>query len=184
MSEPTDIDALIAEAREHWKVRNLTGQTVSLLDRLADALENARVTLAYDLDYQRTLEADRSEASQLSHQYRNERDRARKVAAVSAERERVAQSNDVAGIVFDEHKKAFPDLHPVLDLRYGIADALWDAGYRHAPDWDQIINALHVWEVHDGNLGRFSRGLHLLGCISRGGTVEGYGRPDSTGASE
>lgn len=47
-----------------------------------------------------------------------------------SERERIEQSNEVAGIVFDEHKKAWPDLHPVLDLRYGIADALWEAGYR------------------------------------------------------
>lgn len=46
------------------------------------------------------------------------------------ERTRVIQANEVAGIVFDEHQKAFPDLHPVLDLRYGIADALWEAGYR------------------------------------------------------
>ena len=46
------------------------------------------------------------------------------------ERERIEQSNEVAGIVFDQVKKAWPDLHPVLDLRYGIADALWDAGFR------------------------------------------------------
>lgn len=48
----------------------------------------------------------------------------------SDELERVIQANEVAGIVFDEHQKAFPDLHPVLDLRYGIAESLWKAGYR------------------------------------------------------
>ena len=48
------------------------------------------------------------------------------------ERTRLEQSNDVASIVFDQVKKAWPEIHPVLDLRYGIADALWDAGYRKA----------------------------------------------------
>lgn len=46
------------------------------------------------------------------------------------ERVRIEQSNEVAGIVFDEVKKVWPDLHPVLDLRYGIADAVWAAGLR------------------------------------------------------
>lgn len=46
------------------------------------------------------------------------------------ERERIVQSNAVAGIVIDEFKLRFPGVHPVLDLRYGIADALWNAGYR------------------------------------------------------
>lgn len=50
--------------------------------------------------------------------------------STETERTRIAQSNDVASIVFDQVKKVWPDLHPVLDLRYGIADALWDAGYR------------------------------------------------------
>lgn len=58
--------------------------------------------------------------------------------ADSTERERIGQSNAVADIVFDQIKKAWPDLHPVLDLRYGIADALWDAGYRlAAKTWDE-----------------------------------------------
>lgn len=50
------------------------------------------------------------------------------------ERARIEQSNEVAGIVFDQVKLAWPDLHPVLDLRYGIADALWAAGYRKQPE--------------------------------------------------
>lgn len=53
-----------------------------------------------------------------------------------SERERIEQSNDVAAIVFDQVKNVWPDLHPVFDLRYGIADALWDAGYRRAADWE------------------------------------------------
>lgn len=59
-----------------------------------------------------------------------ERQKMQELDAIRSERERVEQANEIAGIVFDEHKKAWPDLHPVLDLRYGIADALWDAGYR------------------------------------------------------
>lgn len=45
-------------------------------------------------------------------------------------RERIVQSNDVAGIVFDVMQEKTPYVFPLLDLRYGIADALWDAGYR------------------------------------------------------
>ncbi|QRI45096.1 hypothetical protein QEH45_gp42 [Microbacterium phage Shocker] len=48
------------------------------------------------------------------------------------ERTRIEQSNDIAEIVFAEVKKAWPDLHPVLSLRYGIADALWAAGFRRS----------------------------------------------------
>lgn len=48
------------------------------------------------------------------------------------ERARIEQSNNVASIVFDQIKKVWPDLHPVLDLRYGIADALWAAGFRRS----------------------------------------------------
>lgn len=49
------------------------------------------------------------------------------------ERTRIEQSNDVADVVFDQVKKAWPDMHPVLDLRYGIADELWKRGYRRSP---------------------------------------------------
>ena len=49
-------------------------------------------------------------------------------------RAEVEQANEVAEVVFDQIKLAWPDLHPVLSLRYGIADALWDRGYRrHSP---------------------------------------------------
>lgn len=40
-------------------------------------------------------------------------------------RERITQSNDIAGIV----SEVFGDYLP-LTARYEIADALWDAGYR------------------------------------------------------
>lgn len=43
---------------------------------------------------------------------------------------KVIQGNDVAGVVIDQFRKHWPDLYPVLSLRYGIADALWNAGYR------------------------------------------------------
>lgn len=50
--------------------------------------------------------------------------------SAEAEAARVEQSNDIADIVYAEIKRVWPDLHPVLDLRYGIADAIWTAGYR------------------------------------------------------
>lgn len=52
------------------------------------------------------------------------------LAVTNADRTRLAQSNTVAAIVFDEIKKVWPNLHPLLSLRYGIADALWVAGLR------------------------------------------------------
>lgn len=45
-------------------------------------------------------------------------------------RKHVTQSNDIAGIVIDVMREKTPHMFPLLDLRYGIADALWDAGYR------------------------------------------------------
>lgn len=47
------------------------------------------------------------------------------------ERDRIIQSNDVAGIVGDVFGGYVP-----LNVRYGIADALWDAGYRKVPKLD------------------------------------------------
>lgn len=49
---------------------------------------------------------------------------------VSDVRKRIIQSNDVAEIVIGVIRAETPDLFPLLNLRYGIADALWDAGYR------------------------------------------------------
>lgn len=43
---------------------------------------------------------------------------------------RVKQSNDIAGIVIDVMEVEAPHMFPFVSLRYGIADALWDAGYR------------------------------------------------------
>ncbi len=43
---------------------------------------------------------------------------------------RIEQSNEIAGIVSDHVREHLPDVFPTLSLRYGIADALWDAGYR------------------------------------------------------
>lgn len=49
------------------------------------------------------------------------------------ELERIEQSNDVAGIVADIGQKH--GIFMYLDLRYDIADALFDAGYRQVkPD--------------------------------------------------
>ena len=41
---------------------------------------------------------------------------------IARSRENVELANEIAGIVFDEIKRVWPDLHPLLDLRYGIAD--------------------------------------------------------------
>lgn len=61
------------------------------------------------------------------------------------ERARVEHSNEVAGIVFDQVKRVWPDLHPVLDLRYGIADALWDAGFRRTVQGEPSLIECPHW---------------------------------------
>jgi hypothetical protein len=68
------------------------------------------------------------------------------------ERERVQSSNEIASIVFDQVKRAWPDLHPVLDLRYGIADAVLAAGYRRADDSGTRSDPVDV----DAEAGRIS----------------------------
>lgn len=71
-------------------------------------------------------------------------------------RERIEQSNDVADIVFTEVKKVWPDLHPVLDIRYGIADALWAAGFRRSvvpepsDEEAQALKAVRGWVRSSG----------------------------------
>lgn len=47
------------------------------------------------------------------------------------------------------------------------------------PSYTEIADLLRRWEVADGNIGRFDRGLHLLGHLARGGTLEEYGEPDA-----
>lgn len=44
--------------------------------------------------------------------------------------ERIKQSNDIAGIVIDVADVILPERFATLNFRYGIADALWEAGYR------------------------------------------------------
>lgn len=72
----------------------------------------------------------------------------------------VEQSNDIAAIVFAEVKKVWPEIHPTLELRYGIADALWAAGFRRSdpqgePYDAQVGAALEsYWGYPDG----YSRG--------------------------
>lgn len=53
-------------------------------------------------------------------------------ARQEAERERIAQSNDIAYTVIEVAQNKTPNEFVTLDFRYGIADALWDAGYRKA----------------------------------------------------
>lgn len=54
------------------------------------------------------------------------------VGTMTEEQDRIMQSNDIAGIVIDVMKKETPHMFPLLNLRYGIADALWGARYRKA----------------------------------------------------
>lgn len=49
---------------------------------------------------------------------------------VEGERERIEQSNDIAYTVIEVAQNKTPDQFVTLDFRYGIADALWAAGYR------------------------------------------------------
>lgn len=42
-----------------------------------------------------------------------------------------------------------------------------------------VAELLRRWEVADGNIGRFDRGLHILAHLARGGTLEEYGEPDA-----
>lgn len=64
---------------------------------------------------------ERYEAEQRQREDEAERDR---------ERQRIIQSNLVANIVIDQITKHAPHLFTVIEVRYGIADALWEAGYR------------------------------------------------------
>jgi hypothetical protein len=71
------------------------------------------------------------------------------VARNHPDRERIEQSNDVAGIVADIGQKH--DVFMYLDLRYDIADALWAAGYRqtesdqlHKPS-ERVVTTEQEW---------------------------------------
>lgn len=44
--------------------------------------------------------------------------------------QRAIQANEIAGIVIDVMAQVHPDLFADITLRYGIADAVWAAGYR------------------------------------------------------
>jgi hypothetical protein len=48
------------------------------------------------------------------------------------QRTRTMQANEIAYLVIDQAKIALPDFFVTLDFRYGIADALWDLGYRRS----------------------------------------------------
>lgn len=91
-----------------------------------------------------------------------------------SERQRIIQSNAVADIVFAQHKKAFPDLHPLLDFRYGVADALWQAGLRFR-DPDLPLDP-EPWVVRSMDSGdhRVSSDSPILGYRHNFEPREGY----------
>jgi hypothetical protein len=52
------------------------------------------------------------------------------------QRTRTMQANEIAYLVIDQAKIALPKFFVTLDFRYGIADALWDLGYRRSTPLD------------------------------------------------
>lgn len=74
------------------------------------------------------------------------------------EREWIIAANEIADIVFTEVKRVWPDLHPVFDLRYGIADAVLAAGY-HKPErgvWP--VRLAEAWD--EGHEQGYDSGLY------------------------
>lgn len=55
---------------------------------------------------------------------------------------RIEQANEVAGIIITVTEKVHPGEFVTLDLRYGIADALWAAGYRKVTYKESIYRAI------------------------------------------
>lgn len=67
--------------------------------------------------------------------------------------EKVIQANDIAATVIDVHQKVFGSNEYVhLDIRYGIADALWDKGYRKAPALKDGAPDVSRREIHTSSL--------------------------------
>ena len=68
------------------------------------------------------------------------------------EREKAIQANAVAEIVIAVHQKCFgEDVYVDLGLRYGIADALWEAGLRF-PDSSLPLDP-EPWVIHSLDMG-------------------------------
>lgn len=44
--------------------------------------------------------------------------------------DQTVQANDISALILDTAVSLRPNYFVTLDLRYGIADALWEAGYR------------------------------------------------------
>lgn len=70
------------------------------------------------------------------------------------EREKAIQANEIAAIVIAVHQTCFgEDVYVDLGLRYGIADALWEAGLRF-PDAHLPLDP-EPWVVHSISSGDF-----------------------------
>ncbi|AWY05341.1 hypothetical protein SEA_MEMENTOMORI_87 [Microbacterium phage MementoMori] len=53
---------------------------------------------------------------------------------LTEEQTRAIQANEIAYTVIEVAQNKAPEEFVTLDFRYGIADALWDAGYRKGTD--------------------------------------------------
>lgn len=65
---------------------------------------------------------------------------------------RAVQANEVAGIVIDQMALHLPDTFANLSLRYGIADALWDAGYRRPDPTPPAGLVVPGWRDNQGDI--------------------------------
>lgn len=43
--------------------------------------------------------------------------------------------------------------------------------------YDDIADLLRRWNVAEGKIGQFDRGLHILGFLAQGFNLEDYGEP-------
>lgn len=57
--------------------------------------------------------------------------------------------------------------------------AAWSELNPSRPAFGEIADLLNLWEWADNPDPHFSRGLHLLQHLARGGTLEEYGEPDA-----
>lgn len=49
------------------------------------------------------------------------------------------------------------------------------------PTFQDAESLLNDWLLEEKGASHFDRGLHLLGHLARGGTIEQYGRPEGAG---
>lgn len=83
---------------------------------------------------------------------------------------RLIQSNDVASIVIQQAAEHVPGLFVTLDFRYGIADALWAAGYRKNSEVERLCDI--ITRAHHESMATDLRSATVLAVV-RGILAEG-----------